>query len=65
MNHSKRSINYALRVLKPVFDNQLDAVELTKSAQDEYSRTIQATLPKRVWKAGSKGMPYTDVFNTS
>ncbi|XRM48122.1 hypothetical protein ABZX51_011062 [Aspergillus tubingensis] len=49
---AENSVNYALRVLKPVFDKRADAVELSPTAEDEYSKAVQGALQKRVWNAG-------------
>ncbi|BCS27944.1 uncharacterized protein APUU_60992A [Aspergillus puulaauensis] len=53
---AENSVNYALRVLKPVFEKQADAVELSQTAEDEYSHTVQDALQKRVWSAGCQSV---------
>lgn len=55
---SESSVNYALRVLKPVFEKGADSVELTQVAEDEYSHRVQDALRKRVWNAGCQSVNY-------
>jgi hypothetical protein len=46
------SINYALRVLKPVLDGDVASVEVTAEAESNYAYWVQDALNKRVWNAG-------------
>ncbi|GAB1210831.1 hypothetical protein APSETT445_009629 [Aspergillus pseudonomiae] len=58
---AENSVNYALRVLKPVFEQEADSVELTQVAEDEYSDRVQDALRKRVWNAGCQSPEYYDI----
>ncbi|KAE8143900.1 hypothetical protein BDV38DRAFT_232277 [Aspergillus pseudotamarii] len=57
---AENSVNYALRVLKPVFEKGADSVELTQVAEDEYSHRVQDALRKRVWNAGCQSWYQND-----
>lgn len=46
------SINYALRVLKPVLDGDAAHIDLKLEAEDEYIFKVQDALRNRVWHAG-------------
>lgn len=46
------SINYALRVLKPVLDGDAVSVDLKPKAEHDYVYWVQNALNKRVWNAG-------------
>ena len=46
------SINYALRILKPVLDGDAASVEVTTKAEHDYAYWVQDALSKRVWNAG-------------
>ncbi|KAJ5716704.1 Flavoprotein [Penicillium malachiteum] len=48
----ENSVNYALRVLKPVLDGKAVAVDLKEDAEVEYANWVQETLQGRVWNAG-------------
>lgn len=54
LSHS--SINYALRILKPVFNDEATAVEIKKDAEDNYVSWIQGALRKTVWNAGCQSV---------
>ncbi|KAF9893639.1 hypothetical protein FE257_010951 [Aspergillus nanangensis] len=49
---AENSVNYALRVLKPVLSGEAVAVELNQDAEDEYILDVQKALRGRVWNAG-------------
>ncbi|KAL2862407.1 flavin-containing monooxygenase [Aspergillus lucknowensis] len=49
---SENSVNYALRVLKPVLDGSAASVEVKAEAEDKYIEDIQATLKNTVWHLG-------------
>ncbi|KAG4431546.1 hypothetical protein IFR05_012981 [Cadophora sp. M221] len=51
---SENMINYALRILKPVFRNQAESVEVRFEAEKSYIHHMQDELMKRVWSAGCK-----------
>ncbi|KAB8225911.1 hypothetical protein BDV33DRAFT_163464 [Aspergillus novoparasiticus] len=57
---AENSVNYALRVLKPVFEKGADSVELTQVAEDEYSQRVQDALRNRVWNAGCQSWYQND-----
>lgn len=46
------SVNYALRVLKPVLDGKAASIDLKQEAEDEYVYKVQDALRHRVWNAG-------------
>ncbi|OKO89620.1 Baeyer-Villiger monooxygenase [Penicillium subrubescens] len=52
MMAAENSINYALRVLKPVLDGDAASVEVTAKAEHDYVYWVQDALKKRVWNAG-------------
>ena len=45
-------MNYALRVLKPVLDGSAASVEPKLSAEDDYTRQVQAACQDTVWHSG-------------
>ncbi|KAJ5737860.1 Flavoprotein [Penicillium malachiteum] len=49
---SENSVNYALRVLKPVLDGKAVAVDLKEDAEVEYVNWVQEALRQRIWNAG-------------
>ncbi|KAL4912906.1 hypothetical protein BDW62DRAFT_214649 [Aspergillus aurantiobrunneus] len=49
---AENSVNYALRILKPVLDGSAASVEVKLSAEDTYVQKIQAALRNTVWHAG-------------
>ncbi|KAL5342085.1 hypothetical protein BJX70DRAFT_410826 [Aspergillus crustosus] len=49
---AENSVNYALRVLKPVLDGSAASVEVEASAEDAYIEQVQSALRKTVWHAG-------------
>ncbi|KAJ6081900.1 flavoprotein [Penicillium canescens] len=49
---AENSVNYALRVLKPVLDGKVSSINLKQEAEDEYVYQVQETLRHRVWNAG-------------
>ncbi|KAE8370649.1 hypothetical protein BDV27DRAFT_167514 [Aspergillus caelatus] len=52
MMAAENSINYALRILKPVLDGDAASVEVTTKAEHDYAYWVQDALSKRVWNAG-------------
>ncbi|KAE8347628.1 hypothetical protein BDV24DRAFT_146455 [Aspergillus arachidicola] len=52
MMAAENSINYALRILKPVLDGDAASVEVTAKAEYDYAYWVQDALSKRVWNAG-------------
>lgn len=49
---AENSINYALRVIKPVLDGEAKLAEVSRSAEERYSREMQTALQKTVWFSG-------------
>ncbi|KAJ6118903.1 hypothetical protein N7471_013523 [Penicillium samsonianum] len=49
---AENSINYALRILKPVFEGKATSVELDSKAEYTYVYKMQDALKMRVWNAG-------------
>lgn len=49
---AENSINYALRVIKPVLRSKSGVAELKMSAENEYVSEIQDELAKTVWNSG-------------
>ncbi|RAH47698.1 flavin-containing monooxygenase [Aspergillus brunneoviolaceus CBS 621.78] len=49
---AENSINYALRILKPVLSGSASAVEVKQEAERSYVYWVQGALRKRVWNAG-------------
>ncbi|KAK9425036.1 putative L-ornithine N(5)-oxygenase [Seiridium unicorne] len=49
---AENSINYALRVIKPVLDGKASVVDLKKEAEDEYTERVQKDLENTVWNSG-------------
>lgn len=49
---AENSINYALRILKPVLDSPEGVVELCEDAEKRYVDRIQDDLAKTVWNSG-------------
>ncbi|KAJ5341330.1 dimethylaniline monooxygenase [Penicillium brevicompactum] len=52
MMAAENSINYALRVLKPVLYGDAASIEVTAKAEHDYVYWVQDALKKRVWNAG-------------
>ncbi|KAL4778298.1 hypothetical protein BJX76DRAFT_148886 [Aspergillus varians] len=49
---AENSVNYALRILKPVLDGVAASVEVKLSAEDAYIEKLQAACRNTVWHAG-------------
>ncbi|KAL2816450.1 hypothetical protein BJX63DRAFT_387349 [Aspergillus granulosus] len=49
---AENSVNYALRVLKPVLDGSASTVEVKLSAEDAYIEKVQTALRNTVWDSG-------------
>lgn len=49
---AENSINYALRILKPVLESQAGVVELKRDAEVLFVDRIQHDLSKTVWNSG-------------
>ncbi|PVH91716.1 putative monooxygenase [Periconia macrospinosa] len=49
---SENTINYALRILKPVISGEAEAVEVKESAQMGYVYKMQEDLKNTVWNSG-------------
>lgn len=43
------SVNYALRILRPVLKGDAVSVDLKQEAEDDYVYTVQGALKERVW----------------
>ncbi|KAI2812131.1 hypothetical protein CBS115989_10756 [Aspergillus niger] len=48
----ENSVNYALRILKPILQGRVLAVEIKEEAEQTYIHEVQKALAKRVWNAG-------------
>ena len=48
----ENSINYALRIIKPVLDREAKFAVVKRAAEERYSRDMQAALRKTVWNTG-------------
>jgi hypothetical protein len=46
------SVNYALRVLKPILDGKVASMNLKQEAEDSYVYRVQEALHHMVWNAG-------------
>ncbi|KAL9483335.1 hypothetical protein ACSS6W_002124 [Trichoderma asperelloides] len=51
---AENSVNFALRILKPVLDGKSSVVDLKVEAEQRYVDRIQADLQKTVWFSGCK-----------
>ncbi|XHG03123.1 hypothetical protein AWENTII_006444 [Aspergillus wentii] len=51
---AENSVNYALRILKPVLDGNATSVEIKEKAEDDYAQKVQEALRNCVWHAGCK-----------
>jgi hypothetical protein len=49
---SENSINYALRIIKPILDGNANAVDLKPAAEEAFSQDLQAAHKDRVWYTG-------------
>ncbi|KAK1461127.1 hypothetical protein CMEL01_14763 [Colletotrichum melonis] len=49
---AENSINFALRVIKPVLDGKGMTVEVTREAEQQYVSQVQADMQKTVWSTG-------------
>ncbi|KAJ5414507.1 flavo-protein [Penicillium cosmopolitanum] len=49
---AENSVNYALRVLKPVLDGKAASINLKQEAEDAYVHRVQEALLHMVWNAG-------------
>ncbi|KAL4894874.1 putative monooxygenase [Aspergillus ambiguus] len=49
---AENSVNYALRILKPVLDGKATCVELKQEAENKYVLDVQNALRQTVWNAG-------------
>lgn len=50
------SINYALRILRPIFEGTAKSVEVKSEAEKSYVQTVQAALKKTVWNSGCRSV---------
>ncbi|RAL05414.1 flavin-containing monooxygenase [Aspergillus ibericus CBS 121593] len=48
----ENSVNYALRILKPVLEGTVSAVEIKEEAEQVYVHQVQEALSKQVWSVG-------------
>lgn len=48
----ENSINYAFRILKPIFQEEATTVEIKKEAEDSYVSWMQSALQNTVWNTG-------------
>lgn len=58
---SENSINYALRVIKPILDGEASAAEIKREAEQAYADRIQADLGKTVFASGCKSWYVQDL----
>jgi hypothetical protein len=49
---AENSINYALRVLKPILEGKASVAGLKRDAEERYVSRIQTDLSKTVWNSG-------------
>ncbi|KAG7053128.1 dimethylaniline monooxygenase [Colletotrichum scovillei] len=49
---AENSINFALRIIKPVLDGKGMTVEVTREAEQQYVNQMQADMQKTVWSTG-------------
>ncbi|CAI7628562.1 unnamed protein product [Penicillium manginii] len=49
---AENSVNYALRVLKPILDGKVASMNLKQEAEDSYVYRVQEALHHMVWNAG-------------
>lgn len=49
---SENSINYALRVIKPVLEGRASIASVKREAERQYSNRVQAALRNTVWNSG-------------
>ncbi|KAF2995306.1 hypothetical protein E8E14_004170 [Neopestalotiopsis sp. 37M] len=49
---AENSINFALRVIKPVLDGEASVVDLKPQAEADYTERLQKDLRKTVWNSG-------------
>ncbi|KAL2823789.1 hypothetical protein BDW59DRAFT_162952 [Aspergillus cavernicola] len=49
---AENSVNYALRILKPVLEGSAASVEVKLSAEDTYIEKVQTALRNTIWHAG-------------
>ncbi|CAK7233346.1 hypothetical protein SBRCBS47491_008577 [Sporothrix bragantina] len=49
---AENSINFALRLIKPVLDGEYSTVDLKREAEEHYSDDLQTALSKTVWNSG-------------
>ncbi|KAI9376741.1 monooxygenase [Aspergillus egyptiacus] len=49
---AENSVNYALRILKPVLRGEATSVEIKQEAEDRYIGDVQRALRQTVWNAG-------------
>ena len=52
MMAAENSINYALRVIKPILDGNAKTLELRREAEERYVSRVQDDLAKTVWNSG-------------
>ncbi|KAL2130420.1 hypothetical protein VTI74DRAFT_6509 [Chaetomium olivicolor] len=45
----ENAVNYSLRILEPVLKGHVAVAEVKRSAEEDYSRRLQAALNQRVW----------------
>ncbi|OAX77028.1 hypothetical protein ACJ72_08678, partial [Emergomyces africanus] len=60
---SENAINYALRILKPVFNGEATSVELKKEAEESYAYAVHDTLNKTVFNYGGCNSWYVQANN--
>jgi hypothetical protein len=49
---SENSINYSLRIIKPILNGQASEVEVRKDAEKDFVDRVQVALRKTVWHTG-------------
>ncbi|KAH8898819.1 FAD/NAD(P)-binding domain-containing protein [Thozetella sp. PMI_491] len=61
----ENSINYALRIIKPVLDGKGTIVEIKRKAEQQYVTTLQAALANTVWASGCNSWYLKDISKIS
>lgn len=62
---SENSVNYALRVIRPLLQGRGSIAELRLEAEKDYSDKIQAALRETVWNTGCQSWYVTEAKNGS
>ncbi|KAI1818664.1 FAD/NAD(P)-binding domain-containing protein [Poronia punctata] len=57
---AENSVNYSLRIIKPILDGKAKIAELKREAEEEYTDRIQTALQNTVWSSGCGSWYVTD-----